>query len=112
MLEVHQQLTMIRGQIEQAKGRMRYLSQVTAMSPISLEVAAGRDRQAGRRTGLAAVGDRQGRGARAGRLAAVDRHGRHLAARSTSLPIFGMLALVIVALWKIARRTRTREAHE
>ena len=28
------------------------------------------------------------------------------------VPVFGMLALVIVALWKIARRTRTREAHE
>ncbi|HVE73360.1 MAG TPA: DUF4349 domain-containing protein [Thermoanaerobaculia bacterium] len=40
VLEVHAQLTKIRGEIEQAKGRMRYLSQVTAMSTINLEVAA------------------------------------------------------------------------
>ena len=38
VLEVHSQLTQIRGQIEQAKGRMRYLSQVAAMSSIALEV--------------------------------------------------------------------------
>lgn len=38
VLEVHQQLTVVRGQIEQAKGRMRYLSQVSAMSSIALEV--------------------------------------------------------------------------
>ncbi|HUR80139.1 MAG TPA: DUF4349 domain-containing protein [Thermoanaerobaculia bacterium] len=38
VLEVHQQLTAIRGQIEQAKGRMRYLSQVTAMSSVSLDI--------------------------------------------------------------------------
>jgi Domain of unknown function (DUF4349) len=38
VLEVHQQLTVIRGQIEQAKGRMRYLSQVTSFSAVNLEV--------------------------------------------------------------------------
>jgi Domain of unknown function (DUF4349) len=38
VLEVHQQLTVIRGQIEQAKGRMRYLSQVTSMSSVNLDV--------------------------------------------------------------------------
>ena len=39
VLEVHQQLTTIRGQIEQTTGRMRYLSQVTSMSTINLDVA-------------------------------------------------------------------------
>lgn len=38
VLEVHQQLMTIRGEIEQVKGRMRYLSQVTALSSIDLEL--------------------------------------------------------------------------
>jgi hypothetical protein len=38
VLEVHQQLTAIRAQIEEARGRMRYLGQVTAMSTVSLTV--------------------------------------------------------------------------
>jgi len=39
VLEIHQQFTAIRAQIEQIKGRMRYLGQVTAMSVVSLEIA-------------------------------------------------------------------------
>jgi hypothetical protein len=38
VLEVHQQLTLIRGQIEQVKGRMRYLSETAAMSSIALDM--------------------------------------------------------------------------
>jgi hypothetical protein len=38
VLEVHQQFTAIREQIEQARGRMRYLSQVSAMSSVSVEI--------------------------------------------------------------------------
>jgi hypothetical protein len=38
VLEVHTQLTQIRGQIEQVKGRMRYLSQVAAMSSIAMDL--------------------------------------------------------------------------
>lgn len=38
ILEVHHQLTVIRSQIETARGRMRYLSQVSAMSSITLNV--------------------------------------------------------------------------
>ncbi|HKR62239.1 MAG TPA: DUF4349 domain-containing protein [Thermoanaerobaculia bacterium] len=38
VLEVHQQLMNIRGEIEQTKGRMRYLSQVSAMSSIALDI--------------------------------------------------------------------------
>ncbi len=39
VLEMHQQLNAIRSQIEQIKGRMRYISQVAAMSTVTLEVA-------------------------------------------------------------------------
>jgi hypothetical protein len=38
VLEVHQQVSTIRGEIEQARGRMRYLSQVAEMSTIALEI--------------------------------------------------------------------------
>ncbi|HVG24645.1 MAG TPA: DUF4349 domain-containing protein [Thermoanaerobaculia bacterium] len=38
VLEVHQQLTEIRGEIEQAKGRVRYLSQVTSLSAVDLDI--------------------------------------------------------------------------
>jgi hypothetical protein len=36
ILDVYQQLTQLRGEIEKAKGRMRYLSQMSAMSTIKL----------------------------------------------------------------------------
>src|ERR1051326_4077156 len=36
ILDIYQQLTQLRGQIETAKGRMRYLSQMSAMSTIKL----------------------------------------------------------------------------
>ncbi|HYO75549.1 MAG TPA: DUF4349 domain-containing protein [Thermoanaerobaculia bacterium] len=38
VLEVHQQLSNIRGEIEQVKGRMRYLSETAAMSSIALDI--------------------------------------------------------------------------
>jgi hypothetical protein len=38
VLEVHAQLSRIRGEIEQARGRMRYLSETAAMSSVNLEV--------------------------------------------------------------------------
>lgn len=38
VIEMHQQLTTIRSEIEQVKGRMRYLEQVSAMSSINLEL--------------------------------------------------------------------------
>jgi len=38
ILEVHQQLVQIRGQIEQAKGRMRYFEQMTAFATINVEL--------------------------------------------------------------------------
>jgi hypothetical protein len=38
VLEVHEQLTTIRGQIEQTKGRMGYLTQTSSMSTIALDI--------------------------------------------------------------------------
>jgi len=38
ILEVHEQLTAIRGQIEQAKGRMRYLEQMTSFATINIDL--------------------------------------------------------------------------
>lgn len=38
VLEVHEKLTQIRGEIEQAKGRMRYLSETAALSAIALDI--------------------------------------------------------------------------
>ena len=38
ILEVHQQLMIIRGQIEVAKGRMRYLEQMTSFATINVEL--------------------------------------------------------------------------
>ncbi|HEX8155385.1 MAG TPA: DUF4349 domain-containing protein [Thermoanaerobaculia bacterium] len=38
VLEMHQQLTEIRSQIEQVKGRMRYLEQTSAMSAVSVDL--------------------------------------------------------------------------
>jgi hypothetical protein len=105
VLEVHEQLTLIRGQIEQAKGRMRYLSQVTALSQISLEVMPDAITQPVVEAGWqplviakdavrALVGALQS-------MATVA-----IWVLVYVLPIFGMLALLIVALWKIARRSR------
>ena len=38
ILDIYQQLTQLRGQIEQAKGRLRYLGQMTALSTIKVEL--------------------------------------------------------------------------
>jgi hypothetical protein len=38
ILEVYQHLTELRGQIEQAKGRMRYLSQLSALATVKIEL--------------------------------------------------------------------------
>jgi hypothetical protein len=38
VLEIHQQMTAIRGEIERTKGRMRYLGQTSALSTIQLEL--------------------------------------------------------------------------
>lgn len=109
VLEVHNQLTIIRGQIEQARGRMRFLSQVTAMSSIALDIVPDAITQPVVEPGwqpLVVVRD-------ASRALVV-----FLQNATTVviwfviyvLPILGMLLLVIGVLVKIARRVRTREA--
>ena len=105
VLEVHEHLTMIRGQIEQAKGRMRYLSQVTSLSQISLEVLPDAI--------MKPVVERQWQPFVIAKDAMRALVGAMQSAATVGiwfliyvLPIFGMLALLIVALWKIARRSR------
>lgn len=109
VLEVHEQLTMIRGEIEQARGRMRYLSQVTSMSSIALEIVPDAIAQPVVEPGWQP-------------LVVVKDASRALVALLQStvtvliwfvvyvLPILGTLTLVITALIKLARRSRTREA--
>lgn len=109
VLEVHEQLTVIRGQIEQARGRMRYLSQVTAMSSIALDVVPDAIAKPVVEPGWQPI------------VIAKDAV-RALVVALQSIatvgiwvlvyvvPIFGMLALVLVAAWKILRRARAREA--
>ena len=105
VLEVHEQLTVIRGQIEQAKGRMRYLSQVTALSQISLDVmpdAIMKPVVEGQWQPFVIAKDAMR--ALVGSLQSIATVGIWFLVYV--LPIFGMLALLIVALWKIARRSR------
>jgi Domain of unknown function (DUF4349) len=109
VLEVHEQLTVIRGQIEQARGRMRYLSQVAAMSSIALDIVPDAIAQPVVQPGwqpLVVAKD-------AGR--ALVSLLQRLATAAIwfviyVLPVLGMLALAIFLLTKLARRARTREA--
>lgn len=109
VLEVHNQLTVIRGQIEQARGRMRYLSQVTAMSSIALDVIPDAIAQpvvqrgweplvVAKDASRALVGLLQNLGTAAIWFVIY------------VAPILGMLALAIAVLVKLARRSRAREA--
>lgn len=109
VLEVHAQLTIIRGQIEQARGRMRYLSEVSAMSSISLDVVPDALAQPVVQPGwqpLVVVRD----ASRA--LVALLQNVVTIAIWFVIylLPILGMLALIVFALVRIARRSRAREA--
>jgi hypothetical protein len=109
VLEVHEQLTIVRGQIEQARGRMRYLSQVTSMSAIALELTPDAIAQPVVEPGWQP-------------LVVMKNASRALIALLQNLatgtiwfliyvlPILGMLLLAITLLVKVARRGRTREA--
>ena len=107
VLEVHEQLTTIRGEIEQSRGRMRYLSQVTSMSSIALDIVPDAPVMQSGWQPLVEVKD-----ASRALVTFLQR-----AATVTIwfviyiLPILGMLTLVITAIVKIARRARTREAN-
>jgi hypothetical protein len=111
VLEVHEQLTVIRGQIEQAKGRMRYLSQVAAMSSISLEVIPDAIAQPLVEPGWRPVAvAKSALRALVGALQGIANVVIWLVIYV--VPIFGILVFVIVALWKLARRSRARAANE
>jgi len=109
VLEVHEQLTAIRGEIEQARGRMRYLSQVTAMSSIALDIVPDAIAKPVVEPGWQP-------------MVVVKDASRALVALLQNLgtaaiwfviyivPILGMLALAIAAFVKILRRSRTHEA--
>lgn len=101
VLEVHQQLTAIRGQIEQTTGRMRYLSQVTSMSTVNVDMEPE----------VLAPGWYPSRVAReaTGALMVLM---QNLATGAIwfviyLLPVLAMLALGVSLLVKILRRTRT-----
>ena len=109
ILEVHEQISLIRGQIEQAKGRMRYLSQVTAMSAITLEAVPDAIAQPVVEPGWQPlVVAKDASRALVGVMQSLANAAIWLVIYV--VPIFGMLALVIVGLWKLSRRSRAREA--
>lgn len=106
VLEVHQQLTMIRGQIEQARGRMRYLSQTAAMSSISLDVMPDAIAQPVVEPGWHPV--LIAREAIRALVGALQSAGTVVIWLIVYIvPIFGMLALVIAGVWRVARRGRS-----
>jgi hypothetical protein len=114
VLEVHEQLTLIRGQIEQAKGRMRYLTEVASLSSIALEVVPDAIAKPVVEPGWQPfVIAKDAVRALIASLQSVATVGIWLLVYV--LPVFGMLALVLFALWKIARRARVgnrEEVHE
>ena len=107
VLEVHEQLTAIRGQIEQTKGRMRYLTQTSAMSTIALDVTPD---------AIAAPVVKPGWQP----LVVVKNASRALVGALQGivniaiwvviyiLPIVGIAAFFVWLLWRIVRRSRTR----
>lgn len=109
VLEVHEQITIIRGQIEQTRGRMRYLSQVTSMSAIALDVVPDAIAKP-----VVEKGWRPVVVARDASRALV-RLLQNLGTLAIWIviyvvPILGMLALLIYAFVRMARRSRTSEA--
>jgi hypothetical protein len=108
VLEIHQQITAIRAQIEQIKGRMRYLGQVTSMSAVSLEIAPDFIAQPVVQPGWQPVVI----------MKDASRALVHVLQSIATLgiwmliyiaPILGMLLLVTAGAWKMLRR-RTRAA--
>lgn len=106
VLEVHQQLTLIRGEIEQARGRMRYLSQIAAMSSITLDVVPDAIAQpvveAGWRPLVIAKNAVR---ALVGALQSIATVAIWFAIYI--VPLFGMLGLLIGVGWKLSRKLRT-----
>jgi hypothetical protein len=109
VLQMHQQIAAIRSQIEQTKGRMRYLSQVAAMSTVSLEVVPDFVAQPVVKPGWQPVVImKDASRALVGVLQAIVT--ALIWVIIYVLPIVGMLMLVASIAWKVYRRTRTRAA--
>lgn len=109
VLEVHQQLTLIRGEIEQAKGRMRYLSETAAMSSIALDITPDALAQPVVQPGwqpLVVAKD----AARA--LVALMQGVANAAIWIVIylLPVGALLALLAFGMWRAARRITARNA--
>lgn len=109
ILEVHQQLTAIRGEIEQTRGRIQQLGHNVAMSHIGLDVMPDAITKPVVETGWqpAVVA----RDATRALLSA----GRALASAAIWIviyvvPVCGMIALVMAAIWTATRRFRRKSA--
>jgi hypothetical protein len=105
VLEMSQQLSAIRSQIEQIKGRMRYISQVAAMSTVTLEVAPDLIQQPVVEPGWQPVVIvKDASRALVGVLQSVATTAIWFVIYV--LPILGMLLLVLFFAWKVIRRQR------
>ena len=106
VLEIYQQLTTIRGEIERIRGRMRYLGQVTSMSAIALEVIPDAIAQPVVQPGWQPLVIAKN----ASRALVHALQGIATAAIWILIyiaPIAALLALAALAMYKLYRRTRT-----
>lgn len=109
ILEVHQQLVAIRGQIEQTKGRLQHLASITSLATIALDVTPDAIAKPVVEAGwqpLVIVKD-------ASRALVIALQNLATAAIWTLIyivPVFGMFVLVVMALWRVYRRARVRAA--
>jgi len=109
VMEMHQQITAIHAEIERTKGRMRYLSQVAAMSNVSLEIVPDFIAQPVVEPGWQPVVIvKDASRALVGVLQSVATAAIWVLVYL--VPIVGMLLLVTTVLWKVYRRARTRAA--
>ncbi|HET7437175.1 MAG TPA: DUF4349 domain-containing protein [Thermoanaerobaculia bacterium] len=105
VLEMHQQISEVRGQIEQTKGRMRYLEQVTSLADVQVEIAPDAVQQPVVESGWSAIV--VARDASRALVAAAK-----IAATALIWIVIYMLpiALVLLAIWRMGRRWRARFA--
>jgi len=109
VLEVHEQLMSIRGQIEQARGRMRYLSQVAAMSSVTLHVIPDAIAQPVVEAGWEPlIIARNAVRALVSALQVIGTAAIWLVLYL--LPILAIVGFFLFLLWRLVRRSRPREA--
>jgi hypothetical protein len=108
VLAVHRELTNIRGQIEQIRGRMQYLERMTALATIHVELIPGQDQP------IVEAGWQPMRTARAALRALIDT-GQFLIDALIwlvvyILPVLLVLLIPVIVLVVILRRWRRRRA--